>query len=76
MLMGAFVALLYMFVSDSVPQRTRWTLSVCFNILPWKPVARFTGISEYTVDNRARVVRQVDYWDSINLIEGNVETKY
>lgn len=50
--------------------RTRWTLTVCFKALPWRPVPCFTGISEYTVDDQARVVRQVDYWDSINLVGG------
>ncbi|CAN0464652.1 unnamed protein product, partial [Scytosiphon promiscuus] len=50
--------------------RTRWTLTVCFKALPWQPVPRFTGISEYTVDDQARVIKQVDYWDSINLVGG------
>eukprot|EP00904_Undaria_pinnatifida_P000334 jgi/Undpi1/10300/HiC_scaffold_28.g12752.m1 len=50
--------------------RTRWTLTVCFKALPWQPVPCFTGISDYTIDHQARVVRQVDFWDSINLVEG------
>lgn len=45
---------------------------MCFKALPWRPVPRFTGISEYTVDDQARVVKQVDYWDSINLVGGEV----
>ncbi|CAN0081751.1 unnamed protein product [Pylaiella littoralis] len=53
--------------------RTRWTLTVCFKALPWQPVPCFTGISEYTVDDRARVVKQVDYWDSINLVGGRYQ---
>lgn len=50
--------------------RTRWTLTVCFKFLPWRPVWRFTGISDYTLDSKARVMKQVDYWDSINLMDG------
>ncbi|CAN0242108.1 unnamed protein product, partial [Hapterophycus canaliculatus] len=53
--------------------RTRWTLTVCFKALPWQPVPRFTGISEYTVDDQARVIKQVDYWDSINLVGGEYQ---
>lgn len=43
---------------------------MCFKALPWQPVPCFTGISEYTIDEQARVVKQVDYWDSINLVGG------
>lgn len=50
--------------------RTRWTLTVCFKALPWQPAPCFTGISDYTIDDQARVVRQVDFWDSINLVQG------
>eukprot|EP00640_Fibrocapsa_japonica_P003919 CAMPEP_0113935524 /NCGR_PEP_ID=MMETSP1339-20121228/2672_1 /TAXON_ID=94617 /ORGANISM="Fibrocapsa japonica" /LENGTH=355 /DNA_ID=CAMNT_0000937715 /DNA_START=111 /DNA_END=1175 /DNA_ORIENTATION=- /assembly_acc=CAM_ASM_000762 len=50
--------------------RSRWTLRVCFKALPWAPVARFTGVSDYTIDEDARVVEQRDYWDSINLKDG------
>ncbi|CAN0130018.1 unnamed protein product, partial [Ectocarpus fasciculatus] len=53
--------------------RTRWTLTVCFKALPWQPVPRFTGISEYTIDDQARVIKQVDYWDSINLVKGRYQ---
>ncbi|CBJ28315.1 SOUL heme-binding protein-like [Ectocarpus siliculosus] len=53
--------------------RTRWTLTVCFKALPWQPVPRFTGISEYTIDDEARVIKQVDYWDSINLVKGQYQ---
>jgi hypothetical protein len=34
------------YISDIV---TRWTLSFCFKILPWKPTARFSGVSVYRV---------------------------
>lgn len=51
--------------------RTRWTLRVTFSILPWQPVARFTGISEYTLeDGTNRILGQEDYWDSIDLCPG------
>ncbi|CAN0015122.1 unnamed protein product [Ectocarpus sp. 12 AP-2014] len=53
--------------------RTRWTLTVCFKALPWQPVPRFTGISEYTIDDQARVIKQEDYWDSINLVKGRYQ---
>jgi len=49
--------------------RTRWTLGFTFKLLPWQPVALFTGISEYTIDGNAKVVSQRDYWDTINLCE-------
>ena len=49
--------------------RTRWTLRVTFEILPWKPVARFTGISDYELKD-GRVTKQIDYWDSIDLKDG------
>ena len=47
--------------------RTRWTLSFVFSALPWRPVAYFTGVSEYEIDDAARVVAQRDYWDSLGL---------
>mmetsp|Transcript_12454 Transcript_12454/g.37583 ORF Transcript_12454/g.37583 Transcript_12454/m.37583 type:complete len:366 (+) Transcript_12454:2-1099(+) len=53
--------------------RTRWTLRVTFEILPWKPVARFTGISDYELDPATnKVAKQIDYWDSIDLREGGL----
>ena len=42
---------------------TRWTLQFRFKLLPWKPLAQFTGVSQYTLDADARVTRQQDYWD-------------
>mmetsp|Transcript_5105 Transcript_5105/g.7526 ORF Transcript_5105/g.7526 Transcript_5105/m.7526 type:complete len:338 (-) Transcript_5105:1213-2226(-) len=62
---------------------TRWTLRMTISILPWKPTARFTGISVYKVkattsattnDNKdnnvndVTIVNQKDYWDSINIV--------
>lgn len=29
---------------------TRWTLQFRFRLLPWAPLAQFTGISKYTLD--------------------------
>ncbi len=73
-------------ISDIV---TRWSLRMTVSILPWKPTARFTGISVYKVqvnkdndndnnnnnnkdnDNDSfnlKIVNQVDYWDSINIV--------
>lgn len=49
---------------------TRWTLQFRFNLLPWAPVAQFTGVSKYTLDSEARVLRQQDFWDSVNLGPG------
>ena len=50
--------------------QTRWTLQFCFKLLPWQPVARFTGVSRYTLDSECRVLSQKDYWDSVNLQPG------
>lgn len=56
---------------------TRWTLRVTAKILPWKPTARFSGISVYDVipggPKGVMVEHQADYWDSINLKEGGKE---
>ena len=49
---------------------TRWSLKVTAKVLPWKPTARFTGISIYKVadiNGRTVIVGQQDFWDSINL---------
>ena len=57
-------------ISDII---TRWTLKVTAKVLPWKPTARFSGISVYkvtpdsTLTNGVQIVGQTDYWDSINL---------
>mmetsp|Transcript_1249 Transcript_1249/g.3749 ORF Transcript_1249/g.3749 Transcript_1249/m.3749 type:complete len:360 (+) Transcript_1249:158-1237(+) len=53
--------------------RTRWTLRVSFSALPWKPVARFTGVSDYALDGEGRIAGQTDYWDSIDLKGGDYE---
>lgn len=50
--------------------RTRWTLRLTVKVLPWQPTARFTGVSDYTVNAAGKVIRQDDYWDSINLADG------
>ena len=49
---------------------TRWTLQFRFNLLPWKLLAQFTGVSRYTLDGQSRVLRQQDYWDFVNLRPG------
>ena len=56
---------------------TRWTLRLTAKVLPWKPTARFTGVSIYKVrPNSAspvgvEIVGQEDYWDSINIVENS-----
>jgi hypothetical protein len=55
---------------DDRTLQTRWTLQVRFKILPWRPLAQFSGISIYDLGADGRVLRQTDYWDSINLSEG------
>lgn len=56
---------------------TRWTLRFTFKILPWSPTARFSGISVYTVaaggPKGVQILKQADYWDSINLLPGKGE---
>lgn len=54
--------------------RTRWTLQFRFRLLPWAPLARFTGVSDYTLDAQSRILRQRDWWDSINLQPGGEYT--
>lgn len=54
--------------------QTRWTLRVAVKILPWQPTARFSGVSLYTLDDTGKVIRQEDYWDSINLASGEYST--
>lgn len=52
--------------------RTRWTLRVEFAALPWRPVARFTGVSDYELDAATgKIAGQRDYWDSIDLQKGD-----
>lgn len=61
-----------MMLQDLGPKQlmTRWTLRIRAKVLPWSPIARFTGVSIYDLDEEARVVKQTDYWDSINLKQG------
>jgi hypothetical protein len=59
---------------------TRWTLRFTMKVWPWKPTARFSGISVYKVKsidnaNGVQIVGQLDYWDSINLKEGGTYEK-
>lgn len=58
---------------------TRWTLRVTAKALPWRPTARFTGISVYEVSAGGSegvvVDHQTDYWDSINIQDGGVYGK-
>jgi len=58
---------------------TRWTLRVTAKALPWKPTARFSGVSVYEVsvggEEGVVVNHQTDYWDSINLSENGQYTK-
>jgi hypothetical protein len=37
---------------------TRWTLQLCMKVLPWQPYARFSGVSEYTLNEQGLVVGQ------------------
>ena len=36
---------------------TRWTLQFRFKLLPWRPLAQFTGVSQYTLDDKVRPAR-------------------
>ena len=49
---------------------TRWTLRVTAKLIPWKPTARFTGVSIYSLSKSGKILRQEDYWDSVNLRNG------
>jgi len=50
--------------------QTRWTLQFTFKALPWRPRAKFSGVSIYTINGEGKVKKQEDYWDSINLKGG------
>lgn len=56
--------------ADPYALTTRWTLQLCMQVLPWQPFARFSGVSKYTLNECAQVVSQRDFWDSVNLREG------
>lgn len=51
----------------------RW-IWCTFKALPWKPTARFSGVSIYDVavdpdsNTGVKIVGQTDYWDSINIL--------
>uniref|UniRef100_A0A7S2R3G2 SOUL heme-binding protein n=2 Tax=Eucampia antarctica TaxID=49252 RepID=A0A7S2R3G2_9STRA len=56
--------------------QTRWSLRLTAKVFPWKPTARFTGVSVYKVvpTNDAvgvKIMNQLDYWDSINIRSGS-----
>lgn len=53
--------------------QTRWTLQVTVKALPWRPRAKFTGVSVYTLDGGGKISKQDDYWDSINLSNGKYQ---
>jgi len=54
--------------TDKNKIRTRWTLRFTFIALPWRPIARFTGVSDYEIDpSSGKLAKQIDYWDSIDL---------
>ena len=55
--------------------QTRWTLQVTIKLLPWRPRAKFTGISVYSLNDNGIVTKQEDYWDSINLKDGQYDSK-
>jgi len=56
---------------DETRLRTRWTLGFAFKLLPWRPRAVFSGVSEYTIDpENAKVLTQRDYWDVLSLEKG------
>lgn len=56
---------------DLTRLRSRWTLGFDFKLLPWKPSAIFTGISDYKIDeSSALVLSQRDYWDVLSLGKG------
>ncbi|KAJ1637500.1 hypothetical protein T492DRAFT_951569 [Pavlovales sp. CCMP2436] len=60
---------------DPLRLTTRWTLQLCMKVLPWQPYARFTGVSQYTLNEQAQVLSQQDYWDSLNLKDGSYATR-
>lgn len=46
--------------------RSRWTLSMVFKAVPWKPRVAFTGQSDYVIDIASGLIaRHIDYWDSL-----------
>lgn len=49
---------------------TRWTLRFTVKALPWQPRPIFTGVSIYTLNSSGKIIKQDDYWDSVNLKTG------
>ena len=54
--------------------QTRWTLRVTIKAVPWQPTPRFTGVSIYTLNDDGKISKQEDYWDSINLFNGQYKS--
>ena len=56
---------------------TRWTLRLTAKVIPWRPTARFTGVSIYRVEADpssevgVQIMGQTDYWDSVNIKPGS-----
>lgn len=61
-------------VMGSKELETRWTLQVSVRV-PGSPRAKFTGVSRYSLDDNGLIAKQVDFWDSVNLVNGNYQTK-
>ncbi|MCO5563143.1 hypothetical protein L7F22_016779 [Adiantum nelumboides] len=52
--------------SGSSEITTRWTMTMRFALLPWKPELIFTGISVMGINpTTGKFISHVDYWDSI-----------
>lgn len=51
--------------------QTRWTLSSTILFLPWRPRMEFTGVSRYSIREDGLIEQQEDFWDSINLLNGD-----
>ena len=54
--------------------QTRWTLRVTIKAVPWQPTPRFSGVSIYTLNDDGKISKQEDYWDSINLFNGQYKS--
>jgi hypothetical protein len=48
---------------------------VTVKVLPWQPRAKFTGISRYTLSEQGKVIKQEDFWDSVNLKSGKYQAE-
>jgi len=51
--------------------RTYWTLKIGVKLLPWDPQVAITGVSLYEIErSRGLIVKQDDFWDTVNLESG------